>query len=268
MAQAGQQASSSEGASSPSMMSLDYAADFQGMDFVDPSDAVHPLTACTFTAARSTCSGNVSTITWGGCSIGTATMTGGWTETWSAGFCANGASPGALTNGTSVTRTSASDVLTFASGAKITTSTTAHSAYDGTSIPGTGVTVSNAGGTRTIVINGIHKIMTGPLGRSWFDHSITSTGLTVTGTRAGGNRVVSGTSTLFHNLAQYKAAHTFNNVTWGSSSCCYPTSGSISSTLSGSRTGSISLAFSTTCGQATFTDADSSASTVTLTQCQ
>jgi hypothetical protein len=167
-----------------------------------------------------------------------------------------------------VTRTSSSEVLTFASGAKITTNTAAHTAYDGTSIPSTGVVISNTGGTRTVVIHGIHRTMTGPLGRSWFDHSITSSGLTITGTRAGGNRVVSGSSTLYHNLASYKAVHTFNSVTWGNSSCCYPTSGSISSVLTGSKTGTLGLAFSSTCGQATFTDTDASTSTVILTQCQ
>jgi hypothetical protein len=130
------------------------------------------------------------------------------------------------------------------------------------------VTISNTGGTRTVVINGIRRTMTGPLGRSWFDHSITSTGLTVTGTRAAGTRTVSGTMTMFHNLASYKATHAFNNVTWGSSSCCYPTSGSVSTSLTGTRTGNVSLDFSSTCGQATFTDTDSSTSTVTLNQCQ
>jgi hypothetical protein len=261
------QATASEGASGPSLMSYDpELLDLASMDYVDPQMAMNPQAACTFSAARSTCSSNVSTINWNGCSVGAATLTGGWTESWSS--CANGATPGALASGANVTRTAASgQILTLASGATLTTSTTAHSAYDGTSIPGTGIQVSNTSGTRTVVINGMRKVLVGPRGRTVFDHSITSSGLTVTGTRAGGNRVVSGNSTTFHNLAQYKAVHTFNNVTWGSSTCCYPTSGTITSVLTGSLSGTISLAFAATCGSATFTGTDSTTSTVTLSQC-
>lgn len=269
MAEAGQQSTSTEGATSPSFHSGEaLSADFHSMDYLDPQDALKALAACTFSAARSTCSGNVSTISWGGCTIGTAALTGGWSEAWSAGFCADGNSPTALTSGTSVTRTSSGgQVLTFASGATLTTDTIAHTTYDGTSIPGTGITISNSSGTRTVVINGLHKVLVGPKGRTWFNHTLTSTGLTVTGTRLGGNRVVSGTSVHYHNLAEYKATHVFNTVTWGSSTCCYPTSGSVSSTLVGSRSGTVSLSFTSTCGEANFTDTDASVSSVTLSQC-
>ncbi len=269
MAEAGQQSTSTEGASSPSFTSGEgLSIDFQSMDYLDPQGALKPLTACTFSGARSTCSSNVSTISWGGCSIGTATLTGGWSEAWSSGFCTDGSQPTALTNGTSVTRTSSTgQVLTFASGATLTTDTVAHSTYDSTSIPGTGITISNSSGTRTVVINGLHKVLVGPRGLKWFDHTLTSTGLTVTGTRLAGNRVVSGTSVHYHNLAEYKATHTFNAVTWGSSTCCYPTSGSVSSTLTGSRSGTVSLSFTATCGEANFTDTDATVLSVTLSQC-
>ncbi|MBC7369992.1 MAG: hypothetical protein H7326_00400 [Bdellovibrionaceae bacterium] len=244
MSEAGGQATASEGASTPGLMSVDdLTEDFQSMDYVDPQ-SISPQAACSFGAARSVCASNVSTIDWGGCNVGLAKLTGGWTETWSAGFCANGATPSALT-----------------------TSTAAHTTYDSTSIPATGITTSMSGVTRTVVVNGIRRVLVGPRGRSWFDHSITSAGLTVTGTRAGGNRVVSGTSTMFHNLAQYKAVHTFNSVTWGSSACCYPTSGSVSSTLTGTRAGNVSLTFSATCGQATFVDMTAASSTIALSQC-
>ncbi len=267
MSEAGQHATSSEGAASPSLMFHDeLAEDVKSMDYVDPTDTVHPASACSFSTARSTCSANADTITWNNCSVGLASLTGGWTETWSAGFCANGAMPGALINGTSVTRTSTSQVLTLASGATLTTDTNAHTTYNGTALPATGITVSMASGTRTVNVNGIHKVMIGPIGRTWFNHSITGN-LNVTGSRATGNRVINGTSTLYHNLALYQAAHTFNSATWGSSTCCYPTSGSISSVLTGSRTGNTSLTFSATCGQATFVDTDSSSSSVTLTHC-
>ena len=261
---AGQQATSSEGATSP-FVAME-AMTVHDLGLLDPQD-VNISSACAFSSARTTCSSNVSTIDWAGCTVHSATLTGGWAETWSPGFCSNGALPGALTNGTSVTRTSTGQVLTLPSGATLTENTTAHSTYNSTSIPGTGIDVSMAGGTRTVVIHGLRRILKGPFGRSWFDHSITSTGITITGTRAAGTRTVSGTSTMYHNFAQYTAAHTFNTVTWGTPSCCYPTSGSVSSVLTGTRAGSVSLAFTSTCGQATFTDTDSSVSTVTLSQC-
>jgi len=270
---AGSEATISEGAAAPfiTALSADYADDFQNMDYLDPQDMhSRSISACLFSTARSTCTSNVDTITWGGCTIGTASLTGTWTETWSAGFCANGAKPGALTSGNSVTRVTTSDqVLTLASGATVTTNTTAHTAWDGTSIPGTGVTTTMSGATRTIMINGLKRTMVGPKGRTWYNHSILTPnpGLSVTGTRAGANRVVNGTLTLFHNIARYKADHTFNAVTWGSSSCCYPTSGSITTNLTGSKTGSVTLGFTSTCGQATFTDTTAASSTVTLTQC-
>lgn len=269
MSEAGQHSTSSEGGTSVSSVEFEESDyDLQSIDAIDPQSAsVHPMSACSFSSSRSTCSSNVSTVNWGGCSVGTATLTGGWTETWSNGFCANGASPGTLSSGSSVVRTSSSQVLTLASGATLTTDTAAHTAYDGTSIGSTGITVSKSGTTRTIAIDGIHRILKGPRGRTLFNHSLKSTGLTVTGTRALGTRVVSGNLTVYHNIAAYTATNTFNNVTWGNSSCCYPTSGSISTSLSGALTGSTSLAFTSTCGSATFTSTSGSTSTVTLNQC-
>lgn len=267
VSEAGQQSTSSEGAASPQISNIeDMGMDLQSMDYLDPKD-VGIQAACAFSTARSTCTSNVSTIDWAGCSVGiAATLTGGWTETWSAGFCANTMQPGPLTNATNVTRTSASQVLTLANGAKLTTDTLAHTTYDGTAIPATGITVSMTT-NRTVVINGLHKVLVGPKGRTLFNHTITSPGLTVAGTRAAGTRTINGSSTLYHNLASYKATHTFTNVKWDTPSCCYPTSGTLSTVLTGSRTGNVSMAFTTTCGQANFIDTDATSTPITLTQC-
>jgi hypothetical protein len=292
MAEAGHQATVTEGATAPSLLSLNLnsqgsqelqesqeaiqstaaesadAANVQTFDFLNPQDSVHAKTACTFSAARGTCSNNLSIINWNSCTVGNARLSGGWTETWSPGFCANGALPTALTNGASVTRTSTGQVLTMHSGAYFTTSTLAHTAYDGTLIPNTGVHVSMTGGTRTLTIDGIHRVLVGHHNKTLFDHTLTSSGLSVSGSRANGNRVVSGTMTMFHNLALFKMTHTFNNVTWGSASCCYPTSGSITSALTGSRTGTTTMTFSSSCGAATFTDNDTIQTDVALSQCE
>jgi hypothetical protein len=96
---------------------------------------------------------------------------------------------------------------------------------------------------------------------------LTSSGLTTTGTRAGGDRVISsGTVTLYHNLAKYTATNSFNSVTWGSSTCCYPTSGSVTTTFTGTKSGTGTMTFTSTCGAATYVDSTGS-SNVTLTQC-
>ena len=47
-----------------------------------------------------------------------------------------------------------------------------------------------------------------------------------------GRTVSSGVIEIFHNRALYKAEHSISNLSF-SSNCCYPTSGSISSTFTG-----------------------------------
>ncbi len=220
--------------------------------------------SCSVTTAT-TCVGNTATVAWAGCTIdgGRATLSGGWTEVFSAGGCVR-----PLGNGLSVTRTTTGETLTHANGATRTTDTNGGTAWDGTVIPSSGVTTSRTGVTRTIVINGVHKLKKGPKGTTWFDHFITSTGMTVTGARSTNNRAISGTLTLYHNRAKFTAVNTFNAVTYGDSTCCYPTSGNISSNhTAGSKSGTSTLTFTNTCGDANFVDTDGTASTVTLDQC-
>ncbi len=269
MSEAGGASSSAEGASSPLANSL--ASPLVGLDFVDPQDGGrHSIAACTFSGVRSACSGSVITATWSGCTIGTITMSGGWTETFnSATACTNFSGGGGLANNSDwIQRTTSSSVATFASGATLTLDSSGGTAYDGTTMNANGVKITrNSATARTVLVDSVHRVLRGPLGRKWFDHYLSGT-VTVSGTRAGGDRVISGSLTVYHQLIQYTAANTFNNVTWGSSSCCYPTSGNISATLTGNVTGTATLAFSSTCGSATFTDTAGASSTVTLTQCQ
>jgi hypothetical protein len=72
--------------------------------------------------------------------------------------------------------------------------------------------------------------------------------------------------TLYHNLAKYTATNSFNSVTWSSSTCCYPTSGSVTTTFTGAKSGTGTMTFTSTCGAATYVDSTGS-SNVTLTQC-
>ncbi len=232
-----------------------------------------PLIGCAFANVRSSCTGAVRTITWAGCYIGTTAMSGGWTETFnSATACTNFTSSGGLaSNGDAVTRTTSSSQANFLTGITLGTDSSGGTAWDGTVINSNGVVVTQgAGSSRTVTIDGIHRVLKGPMGVKWFDHFIAGS-LTVTGKRSSGNRTVSaGTINVYHNLLKYTASNSFSGVAWGSSTCCYPTSGTITATLTGSVTGTATLDFSpgaTTCGNASYTNTTGTTSTVTLTHC-
>lgn len=235
--------------------------------------ATSPLVGCSFANVRSGCTSNLRTIAWNSCTIGTITMTGGWTETFSsATACSNFTNAGGLaTNGDTVTRTTLSSKATFLSSATLTTDTSGGVAWDGTTINANGVTITQgSGSSRTVNFDGIHRVLKGPLGTKWFDHYVTGS-VTISGKRSSGNRALTaGTITVYHNLLKYTATNTVAGVTWGSSSCCYPTAGVISTTLTGSVTGTAALDFSqgaTTCGNATYTNTGGTQSTVVLTHC-
>lgn len=241
-----------------------------------------PFAACSISSARSSCSANTITINWNSCTIGTAVFTGQVTETFSGFGAASCQLNGDNARITRRVSDSNPRTLTFASGAKIVSDMSPDTAWDGTTFPSasTGTTVTRlesgtsngqncSGGSPcyNIVVNGLQNVLTGPKGRIWFDHVITSN-LTAKGTKAGANLVVTGTSNVWHQVSRYKAVHTFNSVTWGNSSCCYPTSGTITSVLTGAISGSTTMSFTTTCGSASFTGTDNQTNTVTLTQCQ
>ncbi len=239
---------------------------------------------CSFSTARSACESTISTITWDGCTIGssTATLTGVITEdfeSFGAAVCQlNG-------NGSSVSRKISSSnprTITFASGAKIVTDMEPDNAWDGTTFAsatsGTVITKAESGTVSTFtcstgssacyttVINGLQTVMTGPKGRKWFDHIIQGT-LYSQGRKSSNNLIVKGDLNIWHQVSQYKAVNNFDNVTWGDSTCCYPTSGTITSTLTGGVTGTATTAFSSTCGTATFVDQNNTSTTVTLKNC-
>ena len=249
------------------------------MPFIFPEEQANygPLSTCTWSSARSvSCASSTIAVNWGGCTSvgGDLTLTGGWTSTFnSSAACSAFESSGGPGNGNHLTRTSASGfTVRFSSGMRVTSSTEAHTAYDGTAIPETGIRVQQTSATvtdRSITIFGLHRILRGPRGTKWFDHSLkTDAALTVTGTRSGGTRTVNGTLTVFHNLARYTATNVMTNVKWGTSTCCYPTSGTIATSFSGTVTGTATTTFTTNCGIASFVDTTGTTSTVTLRSCE
>jgi len=115
-------------------------------------------------------------------------------------------------------------------------------------------TLTPAGGTSSTIWN--HTASTGP------------GGITVTG--EGVHRIVSGTIVVQHNLAKFTSTSTFNNVAFADATCCYPTSGMVTTTFQDgtAATKTESLTFnSVACGEATLTTKDGTTVPMTLKHC-
>lgn len=119
--------------------------------------------------------------------------------------------------------------------------------------------------SKTLLVNGSH--LTGTIdGKKWWDHTVTGN-VAVAHTDIG--RVVSGTVTVQHNLARFTSITTFNDVGYGSAGCCFPTTGSTTTTFKNGadKEKTETLTFGATCGEATLTDSDGNESAFTLKHC-
>lgn len=240
---------------------------------------------CKYSSVR-TCSATTGTVAWNGCSISgpriATTMTGGWSETWSnSGDC----SRGYLTASDTVSRSSTGSTISFPAGGNITTDTKGGTAYDGTVFASGAILLSRPNTTNRSVgmsptNSAIHKVYSGRRGATIFDYYTQPT-LTISGAKSNGatsglgttsaNRAMTGSVVLYHNLAKYTATNTFNAVTWSTATCCFPVSGTITTTFAGSGApaGPITLTFTANCGSATLTTpSDTTGSEVQLSTCQ
>ncbi len=121
--------------------------------------------------------------------------------------------------------------------------------YEGTTIGG-GTRVEKTATGYQVDMLGQRKVLTSTNKGVLFDVSISSSSPLVLNKLARSGRIISsGTLDVYHNRAKFKASHVFNNLTW-SANCCYPTSGSMTITLSGSRTESGTVNFNG-CGNVT-----------------
>jgi len=125
---------------------------------------------------------------------------------------------------------------------------------------------------RTLVVNGSHLTGTvdidGDSIKIW-DHTVSTGpgGLTVSG--SGGSRVVNGTVIVEHNIIKVTSTTTFSSVAYGDPVCCFPTSGTVSTTFSkGPDVGKTeSVTFSAICGEATLTRANGKSEALTFQHC-
>lgn len=146
-----------------------------------------------------------------------------------------------------------------------------------TPAPGNGgveVTCDAAGcaQSRTLVIRGSHLTGTVTINgkeTTIWDHTVSTgaSGVTVTGT--GTSRVVSGSVTVQHNILKYTSTATFDAVAYEEVGCCFPTSGSVSTTFTrGANTGKTeTLTFGPVCGDATLKTASGATEALTLQHC-
>lgn len=121
---------------------------------------------------------------------------------------------------------------------------------------------------KTLTISGSHLHGTVDSVRMW-DHTVSTgaDGITVTGSGTG--RVVSGAVYVQHNLAHVTSATTFNNVAFADGACCYPTTGSVTTTFSKGpdQSKTETLTFNSTCGEVTLTKPNGTTVDLTLDQC-
>ncbi|MEI6080321.1 MAG: hypothetical protein WCQ53_06780, partial [bacterium] len=77
-------------------------------------------------------------------------------------------------------------------------------------------------------------------------------------------KIISGTIIVDHNTAMFTTTMTFSNVTY-TNGCCYPTGGTVTISVTGSRTEKDTLTFSSTCDNGILTGNVSG--TILMTTC-
>ena len=168
-----------------------------------------------------------------------------------------------------VTRTTSNFQRTNPNGSVVTVTSASHTNYAGTTLGG-GVTTTFGVGSRTVTIAGLRRVRTSADGASVFDHSVTTTTpIVITGTRSSGNRTVqSGAIRVDHNLARFSSATSISGLSWNTS-CCHPIAGTLSFSLLGSSSGSITVDYATgSCGEANISRNGTFLARVDLPSCE
>jgi hypothetical protein len=219
----------------------------------------HADGSCPTVANGGACDGNGILLAYNQCRFGAATAT--WNGSQTIQFTQGTCSPALLSGAATFTRTfGAGTTRTSENGTVVTLDTTTPSGYATPVSGGTTVVVSNPGlgVNRDITVSGLHLTAVGAvrnrLGRevtrTVWDHSLNGS-LQVVGRGAARKVAVGSTMTVQHNLALYTGTLQVTRELGFTAGCCHPTSGEITATLSGSRTGTEDVVFGPTCGEAT-----------------
>lgn len=228
------------------------------------------ISSCRSQATHSTCnSANQVRSTFDGCNVDDKiSYQGEWTNTYSNQNACHAAGSREMQSGESVTRTSNGLVMNGVYGGKLYYSTNAHTTYDNTLIPGTGLAISRYGNTKSVQINGLHRQLADVNESILADHSVMSIQpITMIGSRRSFNRTITGgTVRVYDNTNRYVADTQFNNLQWKMSGCCHPSSGSLTTTFSGSKNGSVTMTFQG-CGTGKVYDERGHSTTFALSEC-
>lgn len=203
--------------------------------------------ACTATNNFSSCSSNVITRTFGGCTVGSATFNGTVTLTW------GGASTGCVMS-------AANDHVTRVPNFTVTGRRSATLTVTKTGTIGQRVTwTSGSGGSRVMSFtnDGINRRFS-LSGTTLFDQttSVTSA-ITVTGTSRTSRVMSGGTLQVVNNLTSVTCSFSPTNVTWAGGTCNCPTSGSWSGTCTDGKSVTLDI---NGCGTANYTEGSTTTS--------
>lgn len=232
-----------------------------GYSVQPPVLAPVPVASCTVRASSQACVAERRQATYSACDIGSVSLNGGssvnaslplkmsgwvrldFTETDLSLLCD-------LAIGESVTRTQDLTFLGVRDGSLRVTSENRVD-YRGQSYAD-GVKLRRGGGSLELTIFGISRILTGASLQTLSDLSLrTLTPVTLGPNLARGFRTMNGGSfELSHQGLRMLDMVVPNAVAWEKADCCFPTSGSLSMTLSGKLTGNAVVSF-TGCGTAT-----------------
>lgn len=226
--------------------------------FGEPS--AHALvTTCTALANSDNCNSKTKSASYTDCPLtGGLTFSGTVTLSFSSVICA-------LSSGNTLTRTLSLSRSTIGGG-KVSTSSASHLDYRGNVIGG-GTVTTNSSGIYSLAIPGLRKLRTSGGNNTIYDISVrTTSAFTISDPTSTSLTVSSGSMEVIHNVAQYVATVSANALAYSYSSCCYPTSGTLSVSYSGAASGSGSISFPS-CGKATLTVGSASTS-LTLIGCE
>lgn len=217
------------------------------------------------------CSGNVMTLTYTECSpsaTSIATWNGSQIFTFNGQTC--GVPSTAWTSGSLVHTVGPKTYRSTGTGVKVWANTTTLSGYQ-TPVNG-GSTVSFVGAlARTATISGIEYFATKTIGsetQTVWDQTVSTTApIVIAG--SGATRTISSGTTLVQNNRQLISASVLvqTPLIFANPACCYPTSGVLATSYSGTQTGTETLTFTAVCGAATFVDSTGKSSSITLSHC-
>ena len=223
-------------------------------------------TTCEDLNTGSDCEGGAVTFNYRGCNFtsSTATWNGSENMEWVTGTCPQ------LAAGATIHRSFASGTTrTITTGVVVAISTTDVSGWKTPVTAAPQVLARSSSLTQSIQIPGIRLVGSkattdskgNPTTANVWDYTIhTPTPLILSS-----NVIPSGLITVQHNITQYVASASIVSPLVYGTTCCHPIGGEIDSVLTGTKSGTEKLLYSSTCGQATLTTADPGSVPVIIT---